>query len=213
MIAGRKLELASGHVEILFQSGAEVNSRAGYLRIQSANSSFLTIGRLSARAATPESHGFTVHSRTAATVDMGTEFNVIASDDGHSQIRVVEGAVEVQLANGRQRLGVGESIEVEPGTPSVIARIEPGEGTPAFKFPTIEPPSNKDYADASQGHAHISVLRGQPNIRQRPGRSFLDGKGQSNARRAPGVVFLRQQFGNDPSGPGPKNPRKEGQHI
>ena len=96
-------------------------------------------------------------------MDLGTEFNIIASDDGHSQIGVIEGAVEVQLTNGRERrrLGVGESIEVEPGAPSVIARIEPGAGTPAFKFPTIEPPSKDDYADASQGHAHISVLRGQ----------------------------------------------------
>jgi hypothetical protein len=146
LIAGQKLELASGHVEIVFQSGAEVKLHGpAIFEIRSANSGFLTIGRLSARAATPESHGFTVHSRTAATVDLGTEFNVVASDDGHSQIGVVEGAVEVQLANGRQRrrLGVGESIEVEPGTPSVIARIEPGENTPAFKFPTIEPPRTR----------------------------------------------------------------------
>ena len=88
LIAGQKLELASGQVEIVFQSGAEVKLHGpAIFEIQSANSSFLTIGRLSARAATPESHGFTVHSRTAATVDLGTEFNVVASEDGHSQIR------------------------------------------------------------------------------------------------------------------------------
>jgi len=205
LIAGQKLELASGHVHIVFQSGAEVKLHGpAIFEIQSANSSFLTIGRLSARAATPESHGFTVHSRTAATVDLGTEFNVIASDDGHSQIGVVEGSVEVQLANGRQcrRLGVGESIEVEPGMPSVIARIEPGDGTPAFKFPTIEPPSNKDYADASQGHAHISVLRGKPQLTSASGLGsgpvevLLDGKGQSNADAPPESFF----FANNSSG-------------
>ncbi len=189
--AGQKLELASGRVEIVFQSGAKVTLHGpAIFEIQSANSGFLTIGRLSARAATPQSHGFTVHSRTAATVDLGTEFNIVALDDGHSQIGVVEGAVEVQLTNGRERrrLGVGESIEVEPGTPSVIARIEPGEGTPAFKFPTIEPPSANDYADASRGHAHISVLRGHPYyavnkagaiVRSGPVEVLLDGKGQS----------------------------------
>ena len=137
-------------------------------------------------------------------MDLGTEFNVIASDDGHSQIGVVEGFVEVQLANGRQcrRLGVGESIEVEPGMPSVIARIEPGDGTPAFKFPTIEPPSNKDYADASQGHAHISVLRGKPQLTSASGLGsgpvevLLDGKGQSNADAPPESFF----FANNSSG-------------
>ncbi len=191
--AGQKLELASGRVEIVFQSGAEVTLHGpAIFEIQSANSSFLTIGRLSARAATPESHGFTVHSRTAATVDLGTEFNIVASDDGHSQIGVVEGAVEVQLANGRERrrLGVGESIEVEPGAPSVIARIEPGEGTPAFKFPTIGPPSANDYADASQGHAHIRVLRGRIAVESGPVEALLDGKGQSKPDSAEESFFF-----------------------
>ena len=99
---------------------------------------------------------------------MGTEFNVAASDDGHSQIGVVEGTVEVQLTNGLQhrRLNAGQSLEVEPGMPSVIARTEPGDGTAAFKFPTIEPPSCHDYADASQHHATIRVLRGRPEARR-----------------------------------------------
>ena len=184
LIPGQKLELASGRVDIVFQSGAKVKLHGPTIfEIRSANSGFLTIGRLTARADTPESHGFTVHSRTAATVDLGTEFNVVASEDGHSQIGVVEGAVEVQLANGsqRRRLGVGQSIEVEPGIRSVIARIEPGENTPAFKFPTIEPPSADDYADASQGHAHISILRGRLHRGSGPPEVLLDGKGQSKA--------------------------------
>ena len=171
-------------MEIVFQCGAEVHLHGtAIFEIQSANSGYLTIGRLSARADTPAAHGFTVHSRTASAVDLGTEFNVVASDDGHSQIRVVEGAVEVQLANGRQRrrLSEGQSIEVEPGSPSVIARIEPGEGTPAFKFPTIEPPSSHDYADASQGHARIQVVRGRPKPDSGPVKVLLDGQGQSKA--------------------------------
>ena len=184
LVAGRKLELASGQVEIVFQSGAEVKLHGpAIFEIQSANSGFLTIGRLSARAATPESHGFTVHSRTASTVDLGTEFNVVASEDGHSQIRRRRrgGRSAVGQRAAQRRLGVGQSIEVEPGTPSVIARIEPGEGTPAFKFPTIEPPSRHDYADASRGHAHIRVLRGQPAVDSGPGRSALGWQGPIQA--------------------------------
>ena len=192
LAAGRKLELASGQAEIVFQCGAKVTLRGpAIFEIESANSSYLTIGRLSARADTPQAHGFTVHSRTASTVDLGTEFSVVASADGHSQIRVVEGAVDVRLASGPQsrRLSAGQSLEVEPGTPSVIARIEPGEGTAAFSFPTIEPPSSRDYADASQAHAHISVLRGKPKCDSGPVELLLDGKGQSRAD-APGESFF-----------------------
>ena len=156
---------------------------------------FLTIGRLSVRAATPESHGFTIRSRTAATVDLGTEFSVVASEDGHSRITVAAGAVEVQLANGRarRRLREGEAIEVEPGSPSVIARIEPGDGTPAFRFPTIEPPSSKDYADASQGHAHVRILRGCPSFDSGPVEVLLDGRGQSKADSPGESFFFREQ--------------------
>ena len=93
----------------------------------------------------------------------------------------------------RRRLGVGQSIEVEPGTPSVIARIEPGEGTPAFKFPTIEPPSSHDYADASQGHARIRVLRGRPHFDSGPVEVLLDGKGQSKPDSPRESFFFNQR--------------------
>jgi hypothetical protein len=179
--AGRRLELASGQVEVVFRSGAKVNIHGpAIFEVQSDNSGFLTLGRLTARADTPQSRGFTVHSRTAATVDLGTEFTVVAAQDGHSQIHVVEGAVEVRLSNGKaqRRLGVGQSIEVEPGSPSVIARIEPGEGTAAFKFPTIEPPTSHDYADASKGLARIRVVRGRAHYDSGPVEILLDGKGQ-----------------------------------
>jgi hypothetical protein len=184
LAAGRKLELASGRVEIVFECGAVVTLHGpAIFEIQSANSSYLTIGRLSARADTPQAHGFTVHSRTASTVDLGTEFNVVASIDGHSQIRVLEGAVDVRITGGHEsrRLGAGQSLEVEPGTPSVIARIEPGDGTAAFRFPTIEPPSSHDYADASQGHARIRMLYGKSKKDSGPIEVLLDGKGQTQA--------------------------------
>jgi hypothetical protein len=78
-------------------------------------------------------------------------------------------------------LRAGEDVLVEPGTPSIITRIEPGDGTAAFKFPTIEPPSDKDYADASQGHASIRVFRGKPHVNSEPLAVLLDGRGQSTA--------------------------------
>jgi hypothetical protein len=192
LLAGRRRDWGSGQVELIFESGAKVSIHGpAIFEVQSANSGFLTLGRLNARADTPKSRGFTVHSRTAATVDLGTEFTIVAAEDGHSQIHVVEGAVEVQLSNGKaqRRLGVGQSIEVEPGSPSVIARIEPGEGTPAFKFPTIEPPSGHDYADASLGHARIRVVRGRPHYDSGPVDVLLDGKGQPTSD-SPGESFF-----------------------
>ena len=95
--------------------------------------------------------------------------------------------------------GRGQVDRGRAGRRSVIARVEPGEGTPAFKFPTIEPPSNRDYADSSQGHANISVFRGQAGGGERPSgpvEVLLDGKGQSQADALSESFF----FANDTSG-------------
>ena len=61
----------------------------------------------------------------------------------------------------------------------MITRIEPGQGTAAFSFPTIPPPSRSDAADQSQGSAVFRILSGQ--LKGRSGQAWLlaDGVGQS----------------------------------
>ena len=114
--------------------------------------------------------------------DLGTEFEVQAGADGHSQVAVTAGAIELRSGNQQamHRLAAGESAQIEPGERGIRAIIEPGDGTPAFKFPTIEPPSAEDYADASRQHAAVRVLRGKLAQRSGPVELLVDGKGQSS---------------------------------
>jgi hypothetical protein len=193
IVAGQRLELDSGLAEIVFASGAKLMLEGpAELRIQSANSAFLFGGRLSVRADTAESHGFTLHTKMASVVDLGTEFHVQTASDGHSQIDVTAGAVEIQTAHGRskRRLEMGQTAQVEPGEAGIIAVIEGGDETPAFRFPTIEPPSNKDYADASQHHATISLVEGRLSPDSGPVELLLDGRGQSKPDSPAESVFV-----------------------
>ena len=179
---GQTLELSSGQVKIVFDCGAEVTLYGpAIFQIKSAKSGFISLGQLSVRAATPEARGFTVASHSAVAEDLGTEFEMQASPDGHSRIRVTSGTVAVRSGDKGKpnRLTAGQSIEVEPGSAAISARVEPGDNTPAFKFPTIEPPSAKDHADASQHHATIRVLNGKPHPKSGPVEVLLDGRGQS----------------------------------
>jgi hypothetical protein len=83
-------------------------------------------------------------------------------------------------------LNAGDLMEIEPGQRQVITRIEQGDETPTFGFPTIEPPTADDLADVGQGRASIRCVRGR--LYENPRNSIasaaptilLDGKGQSN---------------------------------
>ncbi len=99
---GQKLDLASGEAEIVFQTGAVAVLRGpAKLEIDSPNSVRLVIGCLSVRADTPVARGFTVHSGSASLIDLGTEFHVRAAAEGHSEVYVTVGAVEVRAASRR----------------------------------------------------------------------------------------------------------------
>ena len=193
---GQRLALASGSAKIRFDSGAEVKlSGSADIEINSANKCSLSIGQLSARAESLQSHGFTVVLRTAKIVDVGTGFDIVAWADGHSQVHVSEGAVEVHMANAQKvhRLQAGQDMEIEPGSPGVTARIESGNGTPAFKFPTIEPPSDQDYVDALQGHATLRVVQGSLDIKSGPVTVLNDGHAQHNADSPQESLFFAKE--------------------
>jgi hypothetical protein len=199
LVAGRELELAAGEAEIAFRSGARIVVRGpSILKIESENSARLLVGRVTARADTKRSHGFILHTQTASVLDLGTEFHVQAAADGHAEIHVTAGTVEIQTVKhqARHRLQVGDTAQVEPGDAGVYAVIESGSGTSAFTFPTIAPPSNKDYADATQHHATIRVAEGTLHGESGPIPRLLDGKGQSTAD-SPGesVFFANNQKG------------------
>lgn len=183
---GQRIELSSGSAEVQFNSGASLNMVGPtILEPLSDNSAFLVLGQARLVAETPESKGFTLVTRTSRFVDIGTAFTATVAPDGLSRLNVSEGEVDVVLEGSEltPRLRAGETLYVEPGERQVMTRIEQGDGTAVFRFPTIHPPSSEDYADQASGHATIQVSRGQ--LKSRAGRSgpvavLLDGVGQSH---------------------------------
>jgi hypothetical protein len=206
--AGETFALATGRLRIDFLCGASVWLTApAIFEMESRQSARLTAGRVQVIASTPEAKGFTIHTRTASIVDLGTEFTAEATLDGRCRVGVTSGEVQVHLAAGaeasgpaRHLLKAGDVIAVEPGPAQVTARIESGDDSPAFRFPSIEPPSAGDDADISRGKATIRCVRGhlykgrkaqsgQPEI-------MLDGKGQSKPDApAESVYFTDNEIG------------------
>lgn len=202
---GDLLELAAGSVEISFRSGASTRLVGpARFEIVSENSGFLHYGEAESRADSPSSHGFTIQTRSGNFIDQGTEFLTTAGSDGFSQMHVTSGAVDVEVSGlARQRLEKGSGLGIEPGERPVLIRIEAGEETPAFQFPSIAPPSDEDWADRRQGHDAVELIsvdqKGRTNLVHRssgPPIVLFDGKGQ-NGPNLPGESFF---FSNSTTG-------------
>lgn len=186
--AGERIELASGSLQIDLDNGATVRLVGPTIfEIESRLSAVLTMGRARVTADTPESKGFTVHTRTGRIVDLGTEFVAEALSDGRCRIGVTSGEVRFHPTNSvaGEVLRAGDLMEVEPGQRQVVTRIEQGDESPAFVFPTIQPPSAEDFADASRGRADVRCVQGRlyenkkKRIRSALPKVLLDGRGQS----------------------------------
>lgn len=194
--SGQRIELSSGSAEVIYNTGARLTIVGpAIVKLQGDNGVFLMLGKVLLVAETPESKGFTVVTPTTKFVDMGTEFRATVASDGLSLLEVAEGEVDVVLKDAEvaSRFRAGESLYVEPGERQVVTRIERGDGTPAFRFPTIKPPSREDYADRALGNATIRVVHGQLN-----GHSadvLLDGVGQSHQDAPQESAFFERRGG------------------
>ena len=185
---GQRIELSSGSAEVLFNTGATLKIVGPTIvEARTKNSVFLTMGDVHLVAKTPQSKGFTVVTPTSKFVDISTSFSASVSPDGLSRLTVTEGAVDVVLEGTERspRLTAGDSLYVEPGERQVMTRIEEGDGTADFKFPTIQPPSREDLADQSRGNVEIRVTRGNLKFKTGKGTSgpislLTNGTGQSH---------------------------------
>jgi hypothetical protein len=196
---GDRLELSKGQVRLAFLTGADVLlSGPAILEIDSENGIFLPAGTVDVTADTPESHGFIARTRTAQVIDHGTRFITQAGLDGQCQILVTSGMVDVAIGSASEpdrteRLRVGEAIGIEPGNLPVMVRIESGESSPNFAFPTIEPPTDQDDADATQGMASIKMVLGNLKSGNRPSADpavLIDGRGQAVPDAPEASVFF-----------------------
>lgn len=200
--AGQRVELAAGRAELHFATGARVTLLGpAIFELRSPNSGFLTLGEARVTAETTESKGFVLETPTSNFVDIGTAFSAGVSADGLSRLEVTQGIVDVVLSQGTEarRLRAGDSMYVEPGEKKVLTRIEAGDGTAAFRFPSIPPPSADDDADRSQGHASIRVTHG--TLGRDAGRLggaaevLLDGVGQSKQDAPRESVYFSENDG------------------
>ena len=119
--------------------------------------------------------------------NLGTEFTAVVAPTVRAASASPRGrssGVSSAATTCGTSCAAGETVMVEPGRPGIIVRIESGNGTPAFQFPTIEPPSDSDYADASQYHASIKVVEGNSRpIAARSKCSWTDGASRKSIRR------------------------------
>ena len=192
----QRVELASGSAELRFSSGARMQVFGPtILQPLTGNSALLLMGQIQLVAETPESKGFTLLTPTTKFVDIGTAFHAAVGADGLSRLEVSEGEVDVVLEGAEvvPRLRAGESLYVEPGERQVMTRIERGDGTAAFRFPTIEPPSREDYADRTRGNAAIRVAHGQ--LKSAAADVLLDGVGQSQQDAPLESAFFSSRHG------------------
>lgn len=198
----QRLELQSGTVELVFASGVRMRLVGPTIvETLTVNRARLVMGEAHVLAETAESKGFILLTPTSQFVDIGTAFTANVAPDGLSRLEVLEGEVDVVLEGiaDSPRLRSGESLYVEPGPRRVITRLESGDGTAGFGFPTIGPPSREDFADESRGRASVRVAQGQ--LRERPGPSasgpvsvLLDGVGQAKQDSPLESAFFEQGF-------------------
>ena len=88
------LRLIAGRAELKFNDGARVILEGPTeFEVRSANSSFLQLGKLTARVP-KQAIGFAVTTPRANVVDLGTEFGVEVSPGGETAVQVFQGAVE-----------------------------------------------------------------------------------------------------------------------
>ena len=119
--SGRKYELASGLMEITYDTGARVilQGPATY-EVESASGGYLSVGKLTGKATTTAARGLTIRTPSAVVTDLGTEFGVEVSREGLAQVHVLRGAVDVQIpaSHGgtwrRQKVTEGFAVQVEP---------------------------------------------------------------------------------------------------
>jgi len=202
VIEGQRIEISSGKVALLYHNGArmELNGPC-IIEAISEKETFLTMGTVDVVADSPGSHGFMVRSPTSTFEDLGTAFSASVAPDGLSRLDVSAGKVNLIVDHDHKHrlLQAGQTMLVEPGERKILTRIESGDESRDFRFPSIVPPSSQDYADISQGFASASVgrglLRSRPNWTVNP-KSILDGSGQTNQDSPRESVFFENDVKN-----------------
>ena len=178
VVLGRKYELASGLMEITYDTGAKVILQGPTTyAVESRNGGFLSIGKLTGKVEVEKAKGFAVRTPTATVTDLGTEFGVEVNKAGQTTTHVFRGKVKLlALDAGGDRVGhelaIGENESVR------VERTQGGVGWQPVIVRIREPKSSEFVRDlslpkqvqASKAYADI-VLSLQPVVYYRMERS------------------------------------------
>lgn len=139
-LGAAELRLAAGMVELTFANTAIVLLEGpAELDVVSGSRAFLRRGQAVVFASTPQAHGFTVETKRATVVDLGTEFGVKASAAGGTEVQVFTGKVVTQakasqapkyeLTAGRavQIAGTGATQEADYRPERFVRRMPPAD--------------------------------------------------------------------------------------
>ena len=116
--SGRSIDLASGLMEITYDTGAKVILQGPVTYEVEANGGYLAVGKLTGRLEKNDKRGtlnaelsdrrssfsvhrsaFVVRTPTATVTDLGTEFGIEVSEEGITEARVFVGQVQVAIGN------------------------------------------------------------------------------------------------------------------
>ena len=169
---GRAFNLESGLMEITYDTGAKVILQGPVTYKMEANGGYLSVGKLTGKldkevggrgtgdksSLQPSAfilHPFVIRTPTATVTDLGTEFGVTVSEGGRTQVHVLQGVVEAQIASVRGgvlrnvRVTEGHAVEVAPKAEQfkeVAFVSEPF--TRVLRVPTVDTPAEAAYIQA-----------------------------------------------------------------
>ena len=131
---GQKCELASGLLEITYNTGAKVILQGPVTYSVEANGGYLAVGKLTGklekRTSNPQSlipNPFVIRTPTAIVTDLGTEFGVEVSSKGVTETQVLIGAVKIAVLGERnndvkeQVVHAGSAVRVDSRRNRLVA--------------------------------------------------------------------------------------------
>ena len=141
---GRSIDLASGLMEIAYDTGAKVILQGPVTYSVEANGGYLTVGKLTGKLERKAEGGrgkaeeagnqkspfpfppspFVVRTPTATVTDLGTEFGIEVKQNGVSEIHLLQGQVNVRRVDADDAAHKG--VNLSRGQAVRVSRTQPG---------------------------------------------------------------------------------------
>jgi hypothetical protein len=131
---GQKLAIASGLLEISYNTGARVILQGPVtFEVESNNGGYIAVGRLTGTVETEDAKGFSIRTPSAVVTDLGTEFGVAVDDRGATVSHVFRGRVKLETASKNGSAGSPSRILLANDS----AKVEPAATKAEFAIRTV----------------------------------------------------------------------------